>query len=160
MFSLRHRLWLRRPAASAFEQQADPAGPRRTRASWLSSVGFGAAIVGGPLAGLAIDQLWGIPTTFAIIASLFALAAFSTATIAPKPVPPPVEGETIWQSLRQGLSFVFHSQPLVGSMALDLFAVLFAARLRCCRSLPMIFYMWAQRGWGIRAPRAIRWACS
>ena len=113
-----------RPAASAFEQQVIPLGHAARGASWLSSVGSGAAIVGGPLAGLAIDQL-GIPTTFAIIASLFALAAFSTAMIAPKPVPPPVEGETIWQSLRQGLSFVFHSQPLVGSMALDLFAVLF-----------------------------------
>jgi MFS family permease len=35
----------------------------------------------------------------------------------------------MWQSLRAGVRFVVHSQPLVGSMALDLFAVLFGGAM-------------------------------
>ena len=44
-------------------------------------------------------------------------------------MPPPVPGESIWQSLTQGVRYVFNQQVLVGSMALDLFAVLFGGAM-------------------------------
>jgi MFS family permease len=45
--------------------------------------------------------------------------------IKPKPMPPMEEKETMWHSISIGVRYVFHHQVLVGSMALDLFAVLF-----------------------------------
>jgi MFS family permease len=57
------------------------------------------------------------------------ISAICFVLIPRKPVPPPVAGETIWQSLREGVRYVFHHQVLVGSMALDLFAVLFGGAM-------------------------------
>lgn len=117
-----------RPASSAFEQQVIPLEHAARGSSWMSSVWQFGAITGGPLAGVAIDRL-GIPTTYLIIALLMALALCFLALIPRKPIQPAVEGETIWESLRMGVKYVFASQALVGSMALDLFAVLFGGAM-------------------------------
>ncbi|MEZ4863266.1 MAG: MFS transporter [Caldilineaceae bacterium] len=118
-----------RPATSAFEQQVIPIRHAARGASWLSSVWQTGAIFGGPLAGFAIDGL-GIPWTYLLVALLLLLSAGCVFLIPPMPAPPPpAAGETIWQSLRQGIHYVFKSQPLAGSMALDLFAVLFGGAI-------------------------------
>jgi MFS family permease len=59
------------------------------------------------------------------MAVLHACAALSLAGIARKPKPAPRPGESIFESIAFGVRFVFRNQVLVGSMALDLFAVLF-----------------------------------
>jgi MFS family permease len=56
---------------------------------------------------------------------MFALAWCCMALIKPKPLPPADKHETIGQSIAIGVRYVFQNQVLVGSMALDLFAVLF-----------------------------------
>lgn len=117
-----------RPASSAFEQQVIPLEQAAKGSSWMSSIWQIGAITGGPLAGFSIDRL-GIPTTYLIIAILMGSALIFIGLIPRRPTPPPVEGETIWQSLREGVKFVFASQTLVGSMALDLFAVLFGGAM-------------------------------
>lgn len=117
-----------RPAASAFEQQVVPVRQAARGVSLLSSVWLAGGIAGGPIAGFSIDWL-GIPATYLLIALLMTVAAVCFTQIPRKPVPPPVAGETIWQSLSQGVRYVFTNQVLVGSMALDLFAVLFGGAM-------------------------------
>ncbi len=117
-----------RPSFSAFEQQIIPDDQVARATSVLSSVGTAGSLIGGPLAGFAIDGL-GIPAAYAIVIALLALSFVCVALIKARPMPTPIQGETIWQSLRAGLRFVARSQPLIGSMALDLFAVLFGGAM-------------------------------
>jgi MFS family permease len=117
-----------RPAFSAFEQQVIPNDQIARATSVLGSIGTAGSIVGGPMAGFVIDGA-GIPASYALAFVLLALSFVCVALIKPRPVPPPPQGESMWQSLRAGVRFVVHSQPLVGSMALDLFAVLFGGAM-------------------------------
>src|SRR5262249_3252535 len=84
----------------------------------------GTAIVGPALGGIAYD-LAGPVMTYAGMAVLHACATLSLAGIAKKPKPMPRLGESIFESIAFGVRFVFRNQVLVGSMAFDLFAVLF-----------------------------------
>ncbi|MCB0065234.1 MAG: MFS transporter [Caldilineaceae bacterium] len=117
-----------RPASSAFEQQVIPIKQAARGASLTGSMWLTGGILGGPLAGFSIDLL-GIPTTYGLIALMMVIAFTCFALIPARPVPPPEAGETIGQSLRAGVRFALKSQPLVGSMALDLFAVLFGGAM-------------------------------
>jgi MFS family permease len=118
-----------RPAFSSFVQQAIPEGEVTRVMPWLSSAALAASIAGAPLAGFAIDWI-GVPTTYVVTASLFALTMVWVALIPRQPTPVPEKAEeSFWESLKAGVGFVFRSQPLVGSMALDLFAVLFGGAM-------------------------------
>ena len=116
------------PAAAAFEAQVVPRPLYINASAWLSSVGQGCAVAGPAIGGFAYALL-GAPATYALIAALFALAWLGVFRIAPKPRPVPVAGESVWRSIALGVRFVFGNQVLVGSMALDLFAVLFGGAI-------------------------------
>jgi len=116
------------PAATAFEAQVVPREHFVNAAAWSSSIWQFCAIGGPALAGFAYAG-FGAATTYAIIAGFLAIAWTCVSRIAPRPVPQPNEHESIFESIRTGLRFVFRSQPLVGSMALDLFAVLFGGAM-------------------------------
>jgi MFS family permease len=113
-----------RPALSAFEAQVIPLEFAATGASWSSSISQVGAIAGPALGGIAAAVV-GVADTYIIIAALFAIEMGSIALIARKPMPAPTEGEDIRESLTVGVRYVLSRQELVGSMALDLFAVLF-----------------------------------
>jgi MFS family permease len=117
-----------RPAQSAFEAQVIPIEYAATGASWVSSVGLAGSVLGPAIGGLAAAVL-GVPNTYLLTAGLLALTAVCIARIAPKPKPIPEEGESIWQSISQGAKYVLKNQYLAGSMALDLFAVLFGGAM-------------------------------
>ncbi|MEZ4681215.1 MAG: MFS transporter [Caldilineaceae bacterium] len=117
-----------RPASSAFEQQVIPIHQAARGASLTGSMWLAGGILGGPLAGFSIDLL-GIPATYGLIALFMAIAFVCFMLIPARPVPPPEVGETLRQSLSAGVRFVMKSQPLAGSMALDLFAVLFGGAM-------------------------------
>ena len=112
------------PAASALEAQVIPAEVYLNAASWSGSVGQGCAILGPALGGLAYDFL-GPVQTYTIIAALLLLGWCCIFRIAPKPIPEFPPEESIFDSITIGVRYVFRSPILVGSMALDLFAVLF-----------------------------------
>lgn len=117
-----------RPASSALEQQVIPTEHIGEGNSILSSVWLAGGITGAPLAGFSIDLI-GIPATYAWITVLLFISTFFLSGIGRKPAPPAIEGESIWQSLREGIHYVLNNQPLVGSMMLDLFAVLFGGAM-------------------------------
>ncbi len=116
------------PANSAFDPQIVPRELQMNASSWTSSI-WQIGAVGGPLfGGLALTFL-GIGSTYVLIAILIAISMLCIKRIAPKPVPVPEAGESIWQSIAEGGRYVKRSQILVGSMALDLFAVLFGGAM-------------------------------
>jgi MFS family permease len=117
-----------RPALTALEAQVVPRAEAARGISILSSVSLGGAIVGPALGGIAIAVV-GIPTTYAGIAILLAISTVSLALISRKPVPDRIEGEPILQSLLGGVRYVARTPALVGSMALDLFAVFFGGAI-------------------------------
>ncbi len=116
------------PAISAFEAQVIPRALYVNAATWSGSVGQATAIFGPALGGF-VYAFFGVTNTYLMIALFLACAWVSMALIQPKPMPPFEASESIWQSIKVGVSYVFHHQILVGSMALDLFAVLFGGAI-------------------------------
>ncbi len=112
------------PAATAFEAQVVPKELTVNAASWISSSWLSCSIIGPALVGFMYD-LYGAPVTYFILAAVFALSWFCVGLIAPKPRPQLHAKEPLLKSISLGIKFVFGEQALVGSMALDLFAVLF-----------------------------------
>ena len=116
------------PASSAFEAQVVPRELYVNAATWSGSVWQATAIFGPALGGF-VYAFFGVTNTYLMIAALLALAWVCMALIKSKPMPPYEQGESVWQSIAVGVRYVFHHQILVGSMALDLFAVLFGGAI-------------------------------
>ena len=113
-----------RPALTAFEAQVVPVRQAATGSSWLSSVSLAGSIAGPAIGGISLAVI-GIPVTYLALAGLLAVSTVCVALIKRKPMPQPAAGERLWASLTSGVRYVFHNQFLIGSMALDLFAVFF-----------------------------------
>ncbi|HZQ06346.1 MAG TPA: MFS transporter [Anaerolineae bacterium] len=116
------------PALSAFEAQVVPRELYVNASTWSGSIGEMTAIVGPAIGGFSY-ALFGVVNTYLLIALLLALSWVSMALIKPKPMPPVAEHESIWSSIAVGIRYVFRVQALVGSMTLDLFAVLFGGAI-------------------------------
>ena len=112
------------PATTAFEAQVVPKELTVNAASWIASTWLSCSVIGPALVGFSYDFL-GAAKTYFILAAIFALSWFCTLIITPKPHPKIPREESIFKSISLGLRFVFKEQALVGSMSLDLFAVLF-----------------------------------
>jgi MFS family permease len=117
-----------RPALTAFETQVIPIEHATRGASWTGAAWTGANVLGPALGGLAIAII-GIPATYAVIAVLLAVSVWCITRIARKPMPVPEEGESVVDSLAGGVRYVMRHQVLLGSMALDLFAVFFGGAI-------------------------------
>jgi hypothetical protein len=116
------------PAISAWEAQIIPPAQMMKASAWFSSTWLCCAIAGPVLGGASLVTV-GPAATFAIFAVLFGLAWISVTQMQTYPVTPPPVGESIWQSIAEGVKYVVRDQVLVGSMALDLFAVLFGGAI-------------------------------
>ncbi len=116
------------PANTAFEAQVVPRELYTNASSWGGTMGYVTAIVGSALGGFAYAII-GVTNTYLMIALLFVLALGCMSLIKKKPMLPVEQGESIWTSIALGVRYVFRSQILVGSMALDLFAVLFGGAI-------------------------------
>jgi len=117
-----------RPALTAFETQVIPIAHATRGASWSGAAWTGAAILGPALGGLAIAAI-GIPATYLAIAGVMATSVFFVTRISRKPMPEPRAGESVVESLAGGVRYVAGNQVLLGSMALDLFAVFFGGAI-------------------------------
>ncbi|HEV7811230.1 MAG TPA: MFS transporter [Candidatus Limnocylindrales bacterium] len=117
-----------RPALTAVEAQVVPRASAARGVSTLSTVSQAGAIIGPAAGGIAIAVI-GIPATYGVIALLLAASTVCLVTIAPKPVAAPIVGEPFVRSLLGGIRYVRRTPALVGSMALDLFAVFFGGAI-------------------------------
>ena len=114
------------PALSGLEAHVVPAAGLLHGLSLLATTGRTATMLGPALGGLAWAAL-GPAATYAALSALFLASASVLAAGVPEaPVPPAAEDAPgAWQSIREGVAFVVRSEVLLGSMALDLFAVFF-----------------------------------
>ena len=92
--------------------------------TWNQGVWLTASVVGHAMGGLLISYL-GITGTLLVICVLILTAFFVMLQLKPKPpLNEPGEKKT-WDSVKEGLRFVFKTKEVLGALSLDLFAVLF-----------------------------------
>lgn len=116
------------PAASAIEASVVPREVYVNASTWMASAWLSCAVLGPVVGGLCYG-LAGPIATYVMIAVFFACAWYAALGISPKPSHQPPADESIWQSIAIGVKYVAGNQILVGSMALDLFAVLFGGAI-------------------------------
>jgi MFS family permease len=116
------------PAAAALEAQVVPWEILVNSSTLMASCWTTAAVV-GPLWGGLSFQHWGAAKTYLAIAALYSLSWIAITRIARRPRPAAPEGESVWQSVSEGVRYVLSDQVLWGSMSLDLFAVFFGGAI-------------------------------
>ncbi len=116
------------PAFSGFEAQVVPRLQAVNAGVWLSSASATAAVLGPAAAGFADDGR-GPVITYAVISALYGLCWLAILAL---PQPPTVRigaRDPVWQSIGEGVRFVFSNQVFLAAIALDLFAVLFGGAM-------------------------------
>ena len=112
-----------RPASQALRTELVPREAFANAATWSSSV-FQTAMVLGPAAGGLLYGFGGAHIAYGAEVVLLLLGGLAIFRLSPHPRLTPVQGGIV-KSLKEGLTFVFSQQVLMGAMSLDLFAVLF-----------------------------------
>ncbi|SCY94958.1 Predicted arabinose efflux permease, MFS family [Flavobacterium anhuiense] len=93
-------------------------------ATWSSSVWQIGAVMGPALAGFSINWI-GVHWSMCIVFGFSILSLIALSQISAKPIINPKIGESIKDSLTEGLTFVFKNQVVLGALSLDMIAVLF-----------------------------------
>ena len=117
-----------RPALAAFEAQVIPREQAVRGVSLASSFSQAGSILGPAVGGVSVAIVSFAPT-YAGIAGLLVVSTGCLFLISRKPMPEPVAGEPFLRSLLGGIRYVARTPALLGSMALDLFAVFFGGAI-------------------------------
>jgi MFS family permease len=112
------------PALFAFLSQIVPREQYPNAATW-SSTTWQIGAIGGPAMGGLLYGLIGITYTYATCLGLMLFALIMFSSIASRPLPPKQKKESLSESLKIGINFVFSNQEILGALSLDLFAVFF-----------------------------------
>ena len=112
-----------RPSAVALGSELVRREHYHNAATWRSSV-FHLAMIAGPAAGGLLIAAGGPRLAYAAVVALTAAGLLALFRVAPRPRPP-APAVPMMAALSDGVRFVFHHPLLLGSMSLDLFAVLF-----------------------------------
>ncbi len=105
--------------ASLVPRQVLPKAITLNSGTWLMASVFGHAAAGFLIA------FFGNTTTLTVISSLIIVSFFLLSRIKSKPPVSRVSEQKTWESVKEGLRFVFKTKEVLGALALDLFAVLF-----------------------------------
>lgn len=113
------------PAAGSLRPSLVPREHYANAAAWSSSMWQAGAIL-GPAAGGFLYALVGFDRTLLLVIGLDLLTLALFSRIRPRsPLPSKHADESLWQSLREGIRFVFGTPIILYSISLDLFSVLF-----------------------------------
>lgn len=112
------------PATSSILAQLVPKMVLPNAVTWSSSTWLSASVLGHASAGFLVAYV-GYTGTFVFILSYIAIAAFSVFQIERKPIVHSNKGQATWESVKDGLRYVFSTKELLGAITLDMFAVLF-----------------------------------
>ncbi|OWW26641.1 MFS transporter [Zobellia sp. OII3] len=93
-------------------------------ATWSSTTWQLASVLGPALAGFSISWI-GVHWSMCLIFGFSVMALIALLQISKKPILNPKIGEPVFQSLREGLHFVFSTKAVFGALTLDMIAVLF-----------------------------------
>ena len=92
--------------------------------TWNQGTWLSASVTGHALGGLMIATL-GNTGSFTIVALLIFAAFFLLRRLKPKPAHAEVKEKATWESVKEGLRYVFKTKEILGELSLDMFAVLF-----------------------------------
>jgi MFS family permease len=112
------------PTSSAIVAQLVPREVLKYASNISSSTWLGASILGHASAGFFIAW-FGVHVTFYIILFYVLLACVFIYQISKKPIVHTNATITAWDSVKEGLRYVFNHKIMLGAISLDLFAVLF-----------------------------------
>ncbi len=112
------------PAQTAFMAQLVPRALYTNSSTWNSTTWHIAAVTGPAIGGLIYGFL-GITWAYRLVVMLVGLGFILFLFIQSKAMPLKETKESIVQSIRSGVQFVFQNQVLLGALSLDMFAVLF-----------------------------------
>lgn len=93
-------------------------------ATWSSSTWEMASVLGPASAGFTIAWI-GVHWSLCIVFFLVLLSFFFIFSIKKKPILNPKIGEPIFQSLKEGIQFVYKTKAILGAITLDMVSVLF-----------------------------------
>jgi MFS family permease len=93
-------------------------------ATWSSSTWQMASVLGPALAGFSISII-GVHWSMCVIVGFSVMALLLLFQIDKKPILNPKIGEPVFESLKEGLNFVFKTKAVFGALTLDMIAVLF-----------------------------------
>ena len=112
------------PTTNAIISQLVPREQLHFASNISSSTWLAASIAGHGTSGFFI-YWFGVNGTFYIILSYVLIAVLLISFIKKKPVMMKNNELGVWESVKEGLSFVYHNKTMLGAISLDLFAVLF-----------------------------------
>lgn len=112
------------PTTHAILAQLVPRNVLHYAANISSSTWLAASITGHATAGFFIAW-FGVHHTFYIIAGYVLVSAWFLSTVKKKPVVITNRLTGTWESVQEGIRYVFRNKILLGAISLDLFAVLF-----------------------------------
>ncbi len=112
------------PVFSAMIAQIVPREQLQNATTWSQGTWLSASVTGHAVGGLLIAGL-GITGTLISVSSLVTLSFFFLIKIKKKPALNIKGVVRTWESVKEGLRFVFKTKELLGAISLDLFAVLF-----------------------------------
>jgi MFS family permease len=112
------------PATSSILAQLVPKAILPNAVTWSSSTWLSASVLGHASAGFLVAYV-GYTGTFIFIMSYIAIATFSVFQIERKPIVHTNSGQDTWESVKEGLRYVFSTKELLGAISLDMLAVLF-----------------------------------
>jgi sugar phosphate permease len=112
------------PAIVAFWGQLVPKELYPQASTWNSGVWHISAVAGPAIGGL-VYGFGGVEAAHFTVLGFASVALFLLALVPRYPVPERKTDDGLWTSLGVGIRFVFKQKVILGSMALDMFAVLF-----------------------------------
>lgn len=113
------------PGLGAMLGQLVPRDVLSNAAATNTAVWLAASVIGHAGAGFLI-KLAGYTITFGLVFALVCIAVLMLSTLSSKPpVSNALQNSGTWNSVKEGLRFVMHEKVVLGSLTLDLFAVLF-----------------------------------
>jgi MFS family permease len=112
------------PAIPAFSAQLIPKEFYTNAAAWNSTVWQLGSVTGPAIGGICYG-IFGAAITSSIALLLMCATVVFYMLISNKPIPEKLKEESMFESLKAGIKFVFKNEIIISAITLDLFAVLF-----------------------------------
>ncbi|OSZ81626.1 MFS transporter [Chitinophagaceae bacterium IBVUCB2] len=112
------------PTFSAILANTVPRQYLQNATTWSQGSWLTASVTGHALGGILLAKI-GITNTLITVSCLLVLAFAILTQLQPKPPMAKTSEKKTWESMKEGLRFVFKTKEILGAFTLDMFAVLF-----------------------------------
>ncbi len=112
------------PTFSAILANTVPRQYLQNATTWNQGSWLTASVIGHALGGILLAKI-GITNTLITVSCLLVIAFVILTQLKPKPPMSTSSEKKTWESMKEGLRFVFKTKEILGAFTLDMFAVLF-----------------------------------